>query len=72
MRYDVAQIIRRRLVLGWTKSKVAGKAGVSHTTVSRVEAGEFQSPDTISRIARALKLDMEDLVIDDDTEPVER
>lgn len=70
MRYDIKKLKRARLVLGWDQTTVAYKAGVSVATVNRMERHRTYSPETIRKIAGALKVRMKDLVVDDEPETV--
>jgi transcriptional regulator with XRE-family HTH domain len=45
-----------RLLLGWTKDRLAGEAGVSATTVGKFESGKLRlSVLSVSTIQRALE-----------------
>lgn len=52
-----------------TQVEVAARAGVRQEIVSRVEMGRNQSARTFKKLAKALKLKMEDLLVEDE-EPV--
>ena len=43
-----------RVNLGWTVSKLAKEAGVTHPTVANAEKGETITPETAKAIADAL------------------
>ncbi len=65
MKIDTQKIEKRRFLSGWSKSELARRAGVDQSTVGRVERGETLKPDTIKRIAEALQLTVEDLLIEE-------
>lgn len=69
MHFDHLQIVRARKLLGMTQVEVAARAGVRQEIVSRVEMGRNQSARTFKKLAKALKLKMEDLLVEDE-EPV--
>jgi transcriptional regulator with XRE-family HTH domain len=60
----VGQRIRdRRTLLRWTVRYAADRAGISHSTLSRIERGEISADNriTLARIAEALKCPVTDL-----------
>ena len=61
---SVARLLReKREALGLSMNAVAGKAGLSHSMVSRVE-GELRKPtlDTLLRITGAMRIDLWSLI----------
>lgn len=60
--YDVRPLIRARKGKGWDQTALALKAGLSKSTICRVEKGERQRPQTFKKIATALGVDLSDLV----------
>lgn len=53
---------------GWTQDQLAGEAGVDQTTISDIETGRSQRPtfDVVMRLARALRVKPEALLLCDD------
>jgi ribosome-binding protein aMBF1 (putative translation factor) len=66
MKVDTKKIQRARHVRGWTKAKLATVAGINPSTVRRVEEAEYLTPQTVKKIADALGLTMEELVLDEE------
>ena len=64
MQYDASKLKRERLIKGWTKKRLAKIVGVDNAIIRRVENGENQSPETIRKMADALGVPMEAIVID--------
>lgn len=62
--YNFDLLRRARLSRGLTKKTVAQHTGLDAATITRVEAGNTQSPPTILRLSEFLKVDMADLVSD--------
>lgn len=56
--YDQNKIINARLRLGWTRSYLATMCGLHYSTISRLESGEHQSPETVRRVAEVLNIPM--------------
>jgi transcriptional regulator with XRE-family HTH domain len=55
---SVKQIKAARALLGWSSTKLADAAGISHPTIRRLEARDGDlggRPDTIERLGRALE-----------------
>lgn len=67
MRYDVQQITKRRMQIGWSMSHLATVVGVTPKTITNIEHGMGGKPETIKKIADVLGLNLENLVIDTDT-----
>jgi transcriptional regulator with XRE-family HTH domain len=65
--FDYLAIKKKRLLLGLSQEEVATKAGVTQEIVSQVERGLNQSARTFKKLAKALKLEMEDLLFEDST-----
>lgn len=62
--YDVPKLqlaLRRKF---WTKAQLAKKAGVSVSTVQRTFETGSAHPRTIEKLAKALEVDPESLVVD--------
>lgn len=47
---------------GWSLAQLAGKAGVSHATISYINNGKSCRPKTAAMIAQALEVPIEELV----------
>jgi transcriptional regulator with XRE-family HTH domain len=60
----LANLRRHRLRKGWTQEQLAAESGVDQATISSLEVGRVKSPafDTISRLAKALGIDAEEVV----------
>jgi transcriptional regulator with XRE-family HTH domain len=53
---------QQREAAGWTQAKLADEAGVQRSQVLRIERGDIRpGPDTLSRLADALRIAVEDL-----------
>jgi transcriptional regulator with XRE-family HTH domain len=54
-----------RLAKGWTREKLAVEANISPSTLGRIERGQASFPymSTVSAIAKALGVDIDDLVV---------
>lgn len=51
----ISQLTDARIQKGWTQYELAKRSGVSHTTISRIEALEYQPLlETLLKIADAL------------------
>ena len=64
MDYDVKVIDRERLRKGWSKADLAKRAKTSPANVSLVLAGKNQHPPTVSRVAKAVGIDIATLVLE--------
>lgn len=54
-RHLIAQLTDARIRKGWTQYELAKRSGVSHTTIARIEALEYQPLlETLLKIADAL------------------
>ena len=62
MRLNGAKIRRTRLLSGLTKSGAASKAEISDASWARAEQGMSMSPPNALRIAKALDLELVELV----------
>ncbi|HXJ31418.1 MAG TPA: helix-turn-helix transcriptional regulator [Gemmatimonadales bacterium] len=52
------QVRRYRLRQAWTQDELATRAGISRSTLLKIEAGDHQPhPPTIRKLARALAVD---------------
>ena len=58
-------IAQSRLQQGWSASELARRSGVAQSTVFRLEQGGFlnPSPDTLSKLAKALQLNLTDVLL---------
>jgi transcriptional regulator with XRE-family HTH domain len=62
---DLASRVKSaRLAAGWTQEKLAAKAGIVSSTVSKIERGASETPDlsTLQALADALQLDPRSLM----------
>lgn len=51
---------------GWSQRELADEAGVSNTTINRIERGKINpSSDVIKKVARALDMSLDDLMYND-------
>jgi transcriptional regulator with XRE-family HTH domain len=63
--YDISKLVRRRKELGLTDLAIAKAAELSPATVGHVlRRGRSAYPHTIGKIARALGIDLADLVVE--------
>jgi transcriptional regulator with XRE-family HTH domain len=65
MRYDGKKLMEARLAKGWDQTETAYRAGVSVSTISRVESGDRQRPPTIKKIAKVLGVRLRDIMVSD-------
>jgi transcriptional regulator with XRE-family HTH domain len=72
MRFDHVSIKRQRLLLGLSQNDVAEKSGVLQVSISQIERGVNQSAKAIKKVAKVLKLRMEDLLVLEDEKPRRR
>ena len=63
MQYDIDKLIRARLLKGWNKAKLAKKIKVTPRVIADVERGFNSSPQTITKMADALGVPREEVVI---------
>lgn len=63
MQYKTTVLHENRLLKGLSIKSLAELVGVHPSTISRIEAGQFQKPETIKKIAQALEVPMEDLIV---------
>ena len=52
---------RARIAKGWNRVQLAGAAGVTAQSISRIEKGENAGPGTAKKIADALEISVNDL-----------
>jgi transcriptional regulator with XRE-family HTH domain len=64
MKYDATKVKRARLTKGWTQERLASIADVKQATISNIEAGKTNSPSTWKRVADALGLELEGLIVE--------
>lgn len=70
MKYNTSILLEKRLVRGWSQSTLAELIHVDPSTIGRVERGEFTKPQTVKKMADALGVDMEDLLVrEPETQP---
>jgi ribosome-binding protein aMBF1 (putative translation factor) len=69
MRYDIQKLERARILKGWNKAFLAKIIEVDPAVIGRVEKGENTNVVTVKKMADALGLTMEDLLIEDEDEP---
>ena len=57
-------IKKHRKEKGLSQDKLSRLADVSHATIIKIESGGIQSPtiDTVQKIAKALEIDVDDLI----------
>ncbi len=65
-RYDSQILKNARLVKGWTQSRLAEECALNAIDIWRVENDKFHSPRTVAKIAKALNVDMADLILGSD------
>lgn len=53
-KFNTAQMQRDIAARGWQPADLADQAGVARSTVSRFLGGEFQTPRTAKKLAKAL------------------
>lgn len=57
------RVREHRLGRGWSQVELAGKAGVSYSTVQRLEAGRFHpAMSTVKGLAKALGVKVDELL----------
>lgn len=61
--YDVTQIHTEMQKRGWTVTKLAKRAKVPQSTASQLFARGSGHPDNIKKLAKAVDLDLENLVV---------
>jgi transcriptional regulator with XRE-family HTH domain len=65
MKINTKKMERARILRGWTKARLADEIGIDPSTIGKIERGKNFKPPTIKKIADALGLDMESLLLDD-------
>ena len=60
--YDPKPLEKARLKRGWTKVQVACKVGVHPVAIARVEQGANRNPKTITKMAKVLGVDIEEVL----------
>jgi len=65
MKYNVRKLERARKLKGWNKAKLAKVAGVDPSTVGHVETEEFVTEPTVKKLADALGLSMEEVLLEE-------
>ena len=61
--YRTEQIERARAIKGWSKPKLSNLVGIHPSSYLRIIKGEIRKAETIKKLADALGLRMEDLVV---------
>jgi hypothetical protein len=65
LRYDLNRIVRERLVRGWTQQMLANNSKIHRATVSAILKRGRGSPKKIQALAKAVGLELEDLIVDE-------
>ncbi len=65
MHYDVNRIVRERLIRGWTQQVLANNSKLHRATVSAILKRGRGSPEKIKALAKAVGLDLADLIVDE-------
>ena len=64
--FDTQKIEEARILKGFSKSGLAKKAGIHHTTYTQILKGpKHHYPPTIKKVADALGLSMEEIYIEE-------
>jgi len=63
--FDPSKITAFRGLKGWTRTKLGAEAGLTESAITLIEQGKRQSPDSIRKIARALRIPMRRLMTDE-------
>lgn len=66
VRYDLNRIVRERLIRGWTQQVLANNSKLHRATVSAILKRGRGSPKKIQALAKAVGLELADLVVDDE------
>ncbi len=66
VRYDVNRIVRERLIRGWTQQVLANNSKLHKATVSAILKRGRGSPEKIQALAKAVGLDLADLIVDEE------
>lgn len=61
--FNIEPLTAARLKLGMTRSKLAALCDLHYSTVSRLESGEHENPETIRRVARKLGVSMARVIL---------
>ena len=64
--FNIPKIEKARIIKGLAKKDLAEKAGISPGTYTQILAGENHYPPTIKKIADALALEMEDILVNEE------
>jgi len=64
MRYDLNRIVRERLIRGWTQQVLAKNSKLHRATVSAILKRGRGSPEKIQALAKAVGLELADLIVD--------
>ena len=65
MRYDLNRIVRERLIRGWTQQVLANNSKLHRATVSAILKRGRGSPENIQALAKAVGLELTDLIVDE-------
>jgi ribosome-binding protein aMBF1 (putative translation factor) len=66
VKFDTKKLQHARIVKGWNKRQLAQQIDVTPSVIGRVEAGTNTNVKTIKKIADALSIRMDDIVIPDE------
>ncbi len=64
-RYDLNRIVRERLIRGWTQQVLANNSKLHRATVSAILKRGRGSPKKIQALAKAVGLELADLIVDE-------
>ena len=65
VRYDLNRIVREQLIRGWTQQVLAKNSKLHKATVSSILKRGRGSPQKIKALARAVGLELADLIVDE-------
>lgn len=57
-------LVKLRKEKGWSQEKLAAESGISYNTLIKIERGGIENPkiETVIKLAKALKVKIDDLV----------
>ena len=58
------KLVKIRKQKGWSQEKLAVESNISYNTIIKIERGGIKNPkiDTVIKLAKALKINIDDLV----------